>query len=159
MEEQAIDFAVAVWREDGRWHVEKLPARAADSLDDLIATVRPHLGEGGAFGFVSMADQFFVAIRVNGVQTRVLISDISAAYDWDLAQDVADHLGIPEDVELEEGEPAGDLGILADFGMPQAEMEILCIDLDLYPEEQVSSIAARVGFADQFADVISGLPA
>lgn len=158
MDVEFVDFALAAWREDGRWRAELLPSRSGESLEAFVNSVRPHPGEGGVFGLLSLEDEFFIAVRVNGADVRVLISDASAAYDFDIAQDVMDHLGIPDDVELDDGEPAGDATMFADFGMSAAELEILCGDLGLYPEEQLASVAARMGFGEQFGEALSQLP-
>lgn len=158
MDDDAIDFAIAAWREDGRWSVEALPPRATESLEQVVAALRQLGGEGGALGFVSVAEEFFVAVRaVPDGTTRLLLSDLNAAYDWPLAQEAADALGIevPEDEEeLDVVEPAGDPGFAADLGLHVADVELLCEDADLYPDEQVASLAARLGFGDQFAAVV-----
>jgi len=160
MDDDALDFALCVWREDGRWQVESLPPRAADALTTFIHAVRQQPGEGGTLGFVSIADEFFVVVRVNGDHVRLLLSDLNAAYDWPLAEEAADTLGIevPEDdEELDEVQPAGDLTLLADFGMDAAELDILCSDPELYPDEQLASIAARLGFAEQLESTLQSL--
>jgi putative tRNA adenosine deaminase-associated protein len=160
MDEGALDFALCVWREDGRWQVSSLPPRAADSLDTFVHAVRQQPGEGGTLGLVSVADEFFVVVRVNGDAVRYLLSDLNAAYDWPLADEVADALGIevPEDdEELDEVQPAGDLTLLADFGMDAAELDVLCSDPELYPDEQLGSVAARLGFADQLESTLQSL--
>ena len=36
MDPEALDFAVAVWREEGTWQADALPARTTDSLDALV---------------------------------------------------------------------------------------------------------------------------
>lgn len=161
MDDDALDFALVAGREDGRWVVSQLPPRAADSLDGLLAVLRQQPGEGGTFGFVSVADEFFLALRVQADDVRLLLSDLNAAYDWPLAEQAAERMGIelPEDEEeLDEPEPAGDLGLFADFGMDAAEVDILCADPELFPDEQVASITTRMGFGDQFRTAVDALP-
>ena len=152
MDDDALDFAIAAFREDGRWVVSPMPPRTADSLESLVHALRQQPGEGGTLGFVSVADEFFLAVRVGPDEVRLLLSDLGAAYDWPLAEQAADTLGIelPEDdEELDEPEPAGDLTLVADFGLDAAELDLLCSDAELFPDEQIGSIAARLGFADQ----------
>lgn len=161
MDDDALDFAVAAFREDGRWVVAPLPPRAADTLTSFVHALRQLPGEGGTVGFTSVADEFFIALRVGPDDVRLLLSDLGAAYDWPLAEQAADLLGIelPDDVEeLDDPEPAGDLTLLADFGLDAAELDILCSDPELFPDEQLASIAARLGFADQLQAALESLP-
>lgn len=162
MDEDEVDFAVAAWREEGRWSLASLPPRAVGSLGAFIAALRQLTGEGGAVGFVAIEEEFFVGVRIapDGA-TRVLLSDLNAAYEWPLAEEAADLLDIelPEDEEeLDEVEPVGELGLVSDFGIPADDIELLLGDPDLYPDEQVSSIAARLGFGEQFAKVLDARP-
>ena len=47
-------------------------------------------------------------------------------------------------------QPAGDLDIFADIGVAAMEVSAVCGDLDLYPDEMLAQIAARIGFGPQF---------
>ena len=151
----SIDFAVACWREEGLWSVTALPARSTASADALVSALRQFPGEGGVFGIVGVSDEFFIAIRQLGDRTKALISDGSAILDWDLAEEVADLVGLQVDEDdLEEFEPIGDLSLFSDFGLDSTEMSLLCADEDLYPDEQVRTIAKRVGFLAQLSAVV-----
>ncbi|MEZ5116118.1 MAG: tRNA adenosine deaminase-associated protein [Candidatus Nanopelagicales bacterium] len=152
MNDEALDFALAAWREEGRWSVSSMPPRVAEGLDTLVKALRQLPGEGGSLGFVSVADEFLLVIRVAGESVRLVLSDLNAAYDWPLAEQAADLLGIelPDDEdELDEPEPAGDVTLLADLGMDAAELDVLCSDPELFPDEQLASIASRLGFATE----------
>lgn len=48
----------------------------------------------------------------------------------------------------------GDARILADLGLPADELEVLAVQTDLYPDEQLAAIAGRCGFAHHFAEVL-----
>lgn len=147
MDPNAVDFAVAAFREEGRWTVTALPARMAASAESLIAALRQLPGEGGTFGFVGAADDYFVAVRVSAGQVRGVISDALAILDSPLAEELADVLQVEvDDEELEDYVAIGDLGIFADFGLDADELELVCEDEELYPDEQVRSIANRLGF-------------
>lgn len=160
MDDDALDFALATWREDGAWLVDPLPARTADTLDDLLAALRAQPGEGGVLGFVSIAEDFFLAVRVLGTDSRFLLSDVTAAHDWPLAREAVERLGIPlpEGEELDEVRPAGDLHIFEDLGVGADDIDLLCADLDLYPDEVLAHIAGRIGFGDQFDATLEQLP-
>lgn len=148
---QQEDFAVVVWREDGRWEADALPPHVLDDLDLLIRALRQQPGEGGTLGLVSVGDDFFLLARTVGVaEPRLLLSDVTAAVDWPLAQSALDLLDGPWDDDIEDLQPAGDVGILADLGLDAMELTALCEDPDLYPDEALDAIASRLGFGDVF---------
>ena len=57
-------YAVAAWREEGRWSVALLPPRATESLDSLLMALRQLIADGGALGFLVVDEDFFVAVRM-----------------------------------------------------------------------------------------------
>ena len=61
--------------------------------------------------------------------------------------------------EIDEVEPGeeGDLAILADLGLPDSVMSIIVGDTDLYADEQIGMIAARLGFADELSKTLEKL--
>ena len=155
MTEDDVDFAVAAYREEGRWIVATLPARVATTHDHLVAALRQLPGEGGVFGFASVDDEFFVIVRSAPGGVRGLVSDGMAILDWSLAEEVADAIGLDWDEDdLEEFEPEGDLSICADFGLDADEMQMICEDEDLLPAEQVRAITKRRGCGAEFAAVL-----
>ena len=157
-----IDFALAAWREEGLWRVEPLPEKLAEQFETLVGALRAQPGEGGVLGLVSIAEDFFLIARVLGDEVRLLVSDVYAAEAYPLGLEVLDRLGPalpPDDDDSDEPLPGGDLRIVEDFGMPVDELELLLDDLDLYPDEQLGSIAARIGFGEQFDSVLEGIDA
>lgn len=145
-------FAVLVAREDGAWQVSALPGRLTEDLDGLIAALRQQPSDVGSIGFVDVADEFFVALRVRGSEVRMLVSDVTAAVAWDLAREVVRRLGIqaPGEDDLEEVWPAGDLSMFADLGMDEMELGAVLADTEAYADEMLSSIAYRLGFGEPF---------
>ena len=156
MSEQSggIDFALAAFVEDGEWQVQDIASPAFDSVESLGHALRQVSGESGAVGMVAVDEDFFVLVRVAGSRTRVLLSDVTAADEWELAQSVIDFLGLPapedDDVEV----PAGDLDLLGDLGLHAIDMGALLDDVELYPDEMLSDIARRLGFGDLFDDTV-----
>jgi putative tRNA adenosine deaminase-associated protein len=144
----ATDFAVIVYREEDTWEAEVLPVALTEDLDGLIHALKQQPSVGGTIGLAAVGDDFFVALRVLGAQVSVFLSDVTAAVDWSLARQVLDHLGIPlpEDEELDQVLPAGDLSIFADLGVDEMELGALSGDLDLFPDEVLASLAGRLGF-------------
>ena len=151
---EAVDFALAAFREQGVWTVEELAHDVIDDVDTLSHALRRFPGDGGAVGLVAVDEDFFVIVRVAGATTRVLLSDITAADEWELASSVVDFLGLPQPEDEDEQVPAGDLDLLGDLGMHAMDMGVLLDDVDLYPDEMLSDIARRLGFGELFDDAI-----
>jgi len=153
-ESGGIDFALAAFVEDGEWQVQDIASPAFDSIESLGHALRQVSGESGAVGMVAVDEDFFVLVRVAGSSTRVLLSDVTAADEWEIAQSAIDFLGLPapedDDVEV----PAGDLDLLADLGLHAIDMGALLDQVDLYPDEMLSDIARRLGFGDLFDDAV-----
>ncbi|HEV7934947.1 MAG TPA: tRNA adenosine deaminase-associated protein [Actinomadura sp.] len=146
------DFAVVVFREDDRWETELLPVALVEDLAGLVHALRQQPGIGGTIGLAAVGDDFFVAVRVLGGEVMVFLSDVTASVEWPLAKQVLDYLDIPvpEDEELDQVLPVGDMSIFADLGLDEMELGALSGDLDLYPDEMLLSIAGRLGFAHPF---------
>src|SRR6202050_4270584 len=142
------DFCVVVYRDDDVWEVELLPAALTENLDGLIQALRQQPGIGGAIGLAAVGDDFFVALRVLGNHASVFLSDVTASVDWPLARQVLDYLDIPipEDEDLDQVLPVGDMSIFADLGIDEMELGALSGDLDLFPDEVLASLARRIGF-------------
>jgi putative tRNA adenosine deaminase-associated protein len=148
----ATDFAVVVYREYEGWEAEVLPVALTEDLAGLIHALRQQPSLGGTIGLVSVGDDFFVAIRLLGDEVMVFLSDVTASVDWPLAGQVLDYLDIPipEDEELDQVLPVGDMSIFADLGLDEMELGAISGDLELYPDEMLLNIAGRIGFAPAF---------
>lgn len=151
-EDTLVDFAVVVFREDGQWQVGALPHRAAHDMPALVAAVRQQPSEGGLLALCSFGDDFFLVLRPEGSDMRLLVSDATAVGEWPIAREALELVGeaAPEDDDLEQVAPAGDLEIFTDFGLGSMELAAICADLELYPDEMLGHIAARIGFGPQF---------
>ena len=147
-DQDPADFAVIVFREEDTWEAEVLPVALTEDLDGLIHALRQQPSIGGTIGLAAVGDDFFVALRVLGAEVSVFLSDVTAGVDWPLARQVLDYLGIPlpDDEELDQVLPAGDLSIFADLGVDEMELGALSGDLDLFPDEVLASMASRMGF-------------
>ena len=152
---EAIDFAFAAAREDGAWQVSPLPPRAATELTVLLHALGQLPSDSGTLGMVSVDEDFFLLIRVSGAHVRLLLSDVGAATESPLARAVVDYLQLPHpDDDDDQIQPAGDLSLVADLGLPAMELGALCDDLDLYPDEVLSDIARRIGFGREFDEAL-----
>src|SRR5688572_16419343 len=151
-----IDFALAAYREEGVWQVQELVHDVLGDVDALAHALRRFPGDGGAVGMVGVDEDFFVIVRVAGAMTRILLSDVTAADEWELAASAVEHLGLPLPEEEDDQVPAGDLDLLGDLGMAAMDMAVLLDDFDLYPDEMLSDVARRLGFGPLF-DEAAGL--
>jgi len=154
----SADFSVVVYREDDAWEAELLPAALAENLAGLIQALRQQPSIGGTIGLAAVGDDFFVALRVIGSQVSVFLSDLTASVDWPLARQVLDYLDIPvpDDIDLDQVLPAGDLSIFADLGIDEMELGMLSGDLDMFPYEVLEIIARRIGFGPALERALDG---
>lgn len=151
----AIDFAFAACREDGVWQITALPPNAATELSLLVHALGQLPSDSGTIGMVSVDEDYFLLVRVLGSQVRLLLSDVGAATESPLALAVVDRLELPHpDDDDDQIQPAGDLGLVADLGLPAMELGALCDDIDLYPDEVLGDIARRLGFGREFEEAL-----
>ena len=90
----------------------------------------------------------------------MLLSDATAALDWDIADEVLENLDADiESADLEDEDPfeEGDLGLLSDLGLPEAVLGVILDESDVSVEEQLSRIAQEMGFEEQLSAVIDSL--
>jgi len=153
-QQDGVDFALAAYREEGVWQVQELAHDVLGDIDALSHALRRFPGDGGAVGMVAIDEDFFVIVRVAGAMTRVLLSDVTAADEWELAVSAVDFLGLPPPEEEDDQVPAGDLDLLGDLGMAAMDMGVLLDDFELYPDEMLSDVARRLGFGSLFDEAV-----
>jgi putative tRNA adenosine deaminase-associated protein len=163
-QDQAADmpdgFGVAVVREDGKWHCSAMRPAALTSLVAAETELRELRSAGAVFGLLDVDDEFFVIVRPAPSGTRLLLSDATAALDYDIAAEALDKLDADIGVEdLEDADPfeEGDLGLLSDVGLPEAVLGVIIGETDLYADEQVGRIAREMGFAEELSAVLDRL--
>ncbi len=147
-------FAVAAFRDGGVWRVEPLPPSVLGDLSSLLQALRGQPPEGGPFVVACVDDEFFLIARQNGPRTSLLLSDLTASVEYPLAGQVLARLGEdpPDDDELDDVVPVGDLDLFADLDLAEDEMERLFDDdLDAYPDEMLESIAERIGISEAYS--------
>lgn len=146
---------MAVVREDGKWRCSAMDPGALTELDAALTELRKIRSTGAVFALLAVDDEFFIIVRPSPLRTSLLVSDATAALDYDIAADVLDLLRVDTpDEDEEEVWPEGDLDILSDLGLPAEELEMIAGEVDLYPDEQLQLIAQRCGFADQFDELL-----
>lgn len=149
-----VDFAIAAYLDEGEWQVVELNPRIGESVEDLSQALARFPSEVGVLGLVSVNDDFFVILRRAGTQVRAMLSDVSAVTEWPLASGVADLLDLPDPEDDDGRQPAGDLEILSDLGMPALELGVLCDDADLFPDDILRDVAERLGFGAELEAII-----
>jgi len=145
-------FAVAAYRDGPHWLVEPLPAAVLDDLSALLSALRSQPPEGGPFVIACVDEEFFVIARQDGRRVALLLSDLTAAVEFPLAEQAMARLGEdpPADDELDEVWPVGDLELFDDLDLGEDEMEDILDDLDALPEDMLDAIVDRLGIAEQF---------
>ncbi len=146
-------FAIAAFRDGGVWRAEPLPPAVLDELGVLLQALRSQPPEGGPFVVACVDEEFFLIARLDGVRISLLLSDLTASVEYPLAEQALGRLGEepPEDEELDEVWPAGDLDLFSDLDLAEEEMEQILDDIDAYPDEMLESIIERIGLAEVYA--------
>ena len=147
-----MDFVVAAYRDEGAWTVVELPPRLGEDFEGFTAALARFPSDVGVLGLASVNDDFFVVVRRSGDHVRALLSDSTAAWDWQIAADVADLVDAPD--ADEDSVPVGDLDIVSDLGLASVELSLLCDDDDLFPDEALADLADRLGFGDDFEAIV-----
>ncbi len=162
--DQVVDipdgFGVAVVREDGAWRCAPLRQAALTSLTAAETELRELRSAGAVFGLLDIDDEFFVILRPAPSGTRLLLSDATAALDYDIAAEVLEKLDAdldPDDLDDADPFEEGDLGLLSDLGLPEWVLGVIIAETDLYADEQLGRIANEMGFADELVAVLDRL--
>jgi putative tRNA adenosine deaminase-associated protein len=152
-------FAVAVFRDSGQWSVEPLPPAVLSDLSALLQALRAQPPEGSPFVIACIPEEFFVLARQEGRRISLVLSDLTAAVEFTLAEQVLTRLGEdpPADDELDDVVPVGDLELFTDLDLPEDEMEDILDDIDALPEEMIDTIIDRLGLHDEYERATSML--
>jgi putative tRNA adenosine deaminase-associated protein len=148
----SVDFGCIAWHEDGRWDASLLNSTSDIGL--IIDALKSQQTNGGAIALIAIEDEFVIIARVLGDQMRMMISDITYALDYEVAAELVEVLDLEFPQEEDESQPGGDIDLLSDLGVGEMELLAILDDTELYPDEQLEAIANRLGFGEQFNQVI-----
>ncbi len=157
MANETLDFALLAWREDGTWQVSRLPDEAMTDIGIALDALRAQQVDGGAIAMLAIDDSFFILIRQVGERMQMVLSDALMALEYEIAAEVLELLDIESPEEDDPDEPAGDLNIFADFGIDALDLQMICDDNELFPDEQLESLARQIGFGGEFTEIVENL--
>jgi putative tRNA adenosine deaminase-associated protein len=145
-------FAVAAYRDAGQWRAEPLPPAVLEDLGALLRALRSQPPEGGPFVIACVDEEFFLIARQDGARISLLLSDLTASVEYPLAEQALARLGEepPDDDELDEVWPVGDLDLFTDLDVGEDEMEQILDDMDAYPDEMLEAIVELLGISDAY---------
>jgi putative tRNA adenosine deaminase-associated protein len=148
----SVDFGCIAWHEDGRWSVNSLASTR--DIGSVIDSIKAQQTNGGAIALIAIEDEFVIIARALGDQMQMMISDVTYALDYEVAAELIEVLDLEFPEEEDESQPGGDLDLLNDLGVSEMELLSILDDTELYPDEQLEAIANRLGFGEQFNQVI-----
>lgn len=154
MENELSDLALLAWRDDGIWRISEIDSAATTDIGIALDALRAKQVNGGCLAMLAIDDSFFIIIRQIGMKMQMVLSDVISALDYEIAAEVLELLDIDLPAEDDADEPAGDLNLLEDLGIDAMELQAICDDDEMFPDEQLEAIARRIGCGDQFLEVL-----
>ena len=148
-------FAAALVQSADGWTGREVDMDEVEDLDALVELLRDHAEGGTALFFLEENDEYLAIVRVDGDRDpRTFISDDRAVGTSPLAALVMEDVAAPEEAEGEDDDDegtrpdadvAGDVEIVASFGIPAARLTELCATEGLLPGDIVSAICEKAG--------------
>ena len=151
----SVDFGCIAWHEDGRWSAN--PLSLTRDIGSIIDSLKAQQTNGGAIALIAIEDEFVIIARALGDQMQMMISDVTYALDYEIAAELIEVLDLEFPEEEDESQPGGDLDLLNDLGVSEMELLSILDDTEMYPDEQLEAIANRLGFGEQFNQVIESV--
>jgi len=148
----SVDFGLIAWHEDGRWDAAAI--LTTRDIGAVMDSLKAQQTNGGAIALIAIEDEFVIIARSLGGSMQMMISDVTYAIDYEVAADLVEVLDLEFPEEDDESQPGGDLDLLNDLGVSEMELLSILDDIELYPDEQLEAIANRLGFGEQFNQVI-----
>ena len=148
----SADFGCIAWHEDGIW--DATPLASTRDIGLIIDALKNQQTNGGALALIAIEDEFVIIARALGDQMQMMISDVTYALDYEVAAELVEVLDLEFPQDEDESQPGGDIDLLSDLGLGEMELLSILDDSELYPDEQLEAIANRLGFGEQFNQVI-----
>ncbi|GAA3761806.1 putative tRNA adenosine deaminase-associated protein [Spinactinospora alkalitolerans] len=155
-------FSAVFSRSAAGWTGAEIDLAEADGIDDVADLMRdvagardPGAAEGTMILMVEADDEWFGIVRVDDHNDpQVFLSDARVVPGYPLAALLLDGKGDGEPEEAEGTgqtpypDPAGDSGLLSDFGTSGEELLALTLREGLLPADALDEVAGRAGFAE-----------
>ncbi len=159
-------FAAALARSDDEWTGHEVDMDNVEDLDSLVEQLRDLADGGTALFFLEEDDEYLAVVRVDGDgDPRTFISDDRAVGTSAKAALVMEDVAPPDDVESEDdddegtrpdAEVAGDVEIVASFGVPGSRLVELCHTEGMLPADIITAICEKAGCADALDELREG---
>ena len=155
-------FAAALARTDLGWTGVELDLTQVEDLDALSDLLRDLTadGPGPALLLLEENDEYVAVVRVDGSagslqEPRVFLSDRRAIQGSAVAAMLWEQADLDESGEGDEdagprpiAEPVGDIGLLADLGVPADVLLAVCAEEGLLPADVLTALCQRAGCED-----------
>ena len=159
-------FAVAMSESPSGWTAREVDMEAVEDLDSLVELLRDVDAGGTVLFFLEEDDEYVAIVRVEGDNDpRTFISDDRAIGASAHATMIMEDVAPPEDVEIDEdddegtrpdAEVAGDIEIVASFGITGDTLLGLCATEGMLPADIVTAICEKAGCADVLDEIREG---
>lgn len=151
-------FAAALAQSPNGWSGSEIDMDTIEDLDSLVETLRD-VAEGGAvLFFLEEDDEYLAIVRIDGDgDPRTFISDDRAVGTSAHAALIMEDITPPEEVEADDdddegtrpdAEVAGDIEIVASFGVTSDKLIELCATEGMLPADIVTAICEKAGCAE-----------
>lgn len=159
-----VYFATALARTDGKWFGRELDLLECGDLDAVVDALRDLASaDDPVLLFAEENDEWFGVVRVDGDgDPRVFLSDSRVLEHSDIAallfEDAPSAHEAHDDDDDEpsirpEGDPAGDVDLLADLGTPPGALLKLCAEEGLLPADVISAMSEKAGCLDALEEL------
>lgn len=159
-------FAAALVKTDDGWSGHEVDMDTIEDLDGLVETLRDHAEGRTALFFLEEDDEYLAIVRVDGDRDpRTFISDDRAVGTSAKAALVMEDVAPPEEGEGDDdddegtrpdAEVAGDVEILASFGVSGDALVALCATEGMLPADIITAVCEKAGCADALDELREG---
>ena len=153
------DFAVTVARAESGWQVRSFKDDFS-TIDTAVTAVRALRSETAAFAFLCVEDEYFMIVRPTPQGVRLFISDATQACLDEYAARVLGEMGVEapclseEEFEDSDSWPEGDFDILADVGINEQILSIVCDEQEWWASEQIQRLCEELGCEEELARAV-----
>jgi putative tRNA adenosine deaminase-associated protein len=159
-------FAAALAQSPQGWTGREIDLENVEDLDSLVELLRDFADGTTVLFFLEEDDEYVAIVRVDGDgDPRTFISDDRAIATSPHAALLMEDVAPPEDVEVDEdddegtrpdAEVAGDVDIVASYGVSGDTLVELCATEGMLPADIVTAICEKAGCADVLDEIREG---